>query len=1140
VTAATALTQLDGENPWPGLDAFEEDARGFFHGRDREAQELLRHVLAAPITVLYGRSGLGKTSLLRAGLFPLLRERHFLPIYVRFDLEAAAPPPSRQLHQFVRDAVAADAPDAILPSEEESVWEYLHRADLELWDARNYPLTPVIVLDQFEELLRLGERVPDPVRAFMNDLGDLAENRIPAELAARIDNDEAVARQFRLPSHNYKLLISLREDFLPHLEGWQRRIPTLGRSRMRLLPLRAGDALDAVHKPAAHLMTDALARRVVGIIAGKGLHRGRDTAQADVDHPGDNLGVLDVDPAVLSLFCRELNELRKRRGQPHFDERLVEDAKDTTLPNYYSSCVRYMPERVADFIESELIIGGFRRPYPRERAVPSLLTDDELNQLISSRLLRIVDHNGAPWIELTHDVLEPSVREHRDRRRAEKEKAELAACAEQEQQAARKLAAEEAERQVAREKEKRSRILRVLLAVTAVLLAFTAVIAVVAVVGFRNATVARSEAQERFRSATSVRLVSEALAILDGARPGGDVRALQQLLAARSLDPGRDEGALYSAVVKTLTTRRIIETPDAPSSVALSPDGHRIASVDAKLIRLRDADTGQPIGQPIRSTQGLTGVVFSPDGHNLAACDASGTVTSWNADTGQPIGQPTGRQHSVTAVAFGPDGRRLAVVTDHMISLWDVDTGRPLPGLPIKTSDAVTSVGVSLDGRRVATGNEAGTIQLWDADSGAPIGGPLTGHTDAVTGVAFSFDGHQLASGGADDTIRLWNPDTGQPIGGPLTGHTNVVTSVAFGADGQLVSSGADHTIRLWDLARGLPLAGHTDVVTSVAFGPDGHRIASASLDDTIRLWDVIRGAPIGAPLIGHQGGITSVTLGFDGHRIASGGVDGTVRFFDTDTGLPIGLPLLGHTDIVNSVSSSQNGRRIVSGSADGTIRLWDAETGAPIGEPLTGHTAPVFSVAFSPDGHRIASGSADGTIRLWDAETRKPIGPPLTGHTGNVISVAFSPDGHRLASASTDRTIRLWNPFTGQPIGQPLSGSDLGPVESVAFSPDGRQLASGSANFATRLWDTNTGQQIGDPLRGQRGAIDGLAFSPDGQRLASASADQTIRLWPTVASPNDLCHKLTANMSHRQWHDWVSPDIPYIATCPGLPIAPD
>ena len=113
---------------------------------------------------------------------------------MRLDLEADAAPLSRQLHQSVHDSIRAELPDAMLPSDEESLWEYLHRADFELWSARNYPLTPVIVIDQFEELFTLGERVPDLVRAFRNDLGDLAENRMPADLAARIDRDEAVAQ----------------------------------------------------------------------------------------------------------------------------------------------------------------------------------------------------------------------------------------------------------------------------------------------------------------------------------------------------------------------------------------------------------------------------------------------------------------------------------------------------------------------------------------------------------------------------------------------------------------------------------------------------------------------------------------------------------------------------------------------------------------------------------------------------------------------------------------------------------------------------------------------------------------------------------------------------------------------------------
>jgi WD40 repeat protein len=156
-----------------------------------------------------------------------------------------------------------------------------------------------------------------------------------------------------------------------------------------------------------------------------------------------------------------------------------------------------------------------------------------------------------------------------------------------------------------------------------------------------------------------------------------------------------------------------------------------------------------------------------------------------------------------------------------------------------------------------------------------------------------------------------------------------------------------------------------------------------------------------------------------------------------------------------------------------------------------------VTSGGLRPDGLRLGSGSVDETVRLWDAVTGQPIGAPLTGHTSFVTSVAFSPDGHRIVSGSTDDTVRLW--------------------------------------------DAGAGQQIGAPLTGHTGHVRSVAFSPDGHRIVSGSTDDTLRLWPGPAAwPDLLCDKLAANMSHKQWHDWVSPDIPYIAVCPGLRVAPN
>ena len=644
---------------------------------------------------------------------------------------------------------------------------------------------------------------------------------------------------------------------------------------------------------------------------------------------------------------------------------------------------------------------------------------------------------------------------------------------------------------------KRSRILRAVLAATAI-------VAVLAVLGGLVAIRARTQAQDRFLQATSQRLTSQAQAMLADTSPGSDTRAFQQLLAARHLTPTpTNDSALYSATINKLTTTKIIEIPGGEPifSVAVSPNGETLASGGLDdIVRLWDTATGEPLGDPLTGHElAVESLVFSPDGTTLATGSSDTTVRLWDTTTGQPLGNPlTGHTGGINSVTFSPDGTRLATAS--------VDDD----------------------------------IRVWSVDTGETIGEPLTGHWSSVIDVAFSPDGRRLVSGADDATVRLWNADTGQAIGAPLTGHESIVYAVTFTPDGErVVSSSRDGTVRMWDPAAGTPLTGHSDSVLSVAFSPAGDRLASASFDATVRTWDVETGQQV-STLVGHTGAVSTVAFSPDGTRIASGGLDSTVRIWDAETGRPLGAPLTGHTDEIASIAFSPDGTRLASGSFDDTIRFWDTETGVLEGEIEVPSGTAAISVAFSPDGRILASAGNVGTLLLWDTESYEAVRDPLDVPGDSAVgSVAFSPDGRRLAASSYDSLIRVWDVEDWRPAGEPLNGHQ-GLVRSVVFSPDGQRLASGGFDGTVRLWDVSTGQPFGDPLRGHDYPVVDVAFSPDGTLVASASYDTTVRLWPASATESQLCDKLTANMSHRQWRDWVSPDIDYRQTCPDLPIAPD
>src|SRR5262249_34666799 len=156
------------ETPWLGLDPFTEEVREYFFGRDDELRDLFQRVVHKPLTVFFGRSGLGKTSLLQAALVPRLRDAGFLPIVLRLDFAEGAAP---LLQQFVDALITAlkpvlpglDASLTRLPADASLTWLLFHDPVLGLI-SQEAP-RPVVLLDQFEEIFTLGQAFPERQKA---------------------------------------------------------------------------------------------------------------------------------------------------------------------------------------------------------------------------------------------------------------------------------------------------------------------------------------------------------------------------------------------------------------------------------------------------------------------------------------------------------------------------------------------------------------------------------------------------------------------------------------------------------------------------------------------------------------------------------------------------------------------------------------------------------------------------------------------------------------------------------------------------------------------------------------------------------------------------------------------------------------
>ena len=499
-------------------------------------------------------------------------------------------------------------------------------------------------------------------------------------------------------------------------------------------------------------------------------------------------------------------------------------------------------------------------------------------------------------------------------------------------------------------------------------------------------------------------------------------------------------------------------------------------------------------------------VNFSPDGARILTASWDETAKLWDAGSGKLIAS-FAHQGIVHHAAFSPDGARILTASaDKTAKLWDAGSGKLI--VSFGHQDEVNNAKFSPDGTRILTASRDKTAKLWDATSGKLI--VSFSHQGEVHDAEFSPDGGRILTASWDKTAKLWDAASGKLIAS--FEHQGIVNRAEFSPDGgRILTASRDRTAKLWDatlgklivsfehqdgLLRGGSLISSNRDYDGAEFSPDGARILTASADKTARLWDAASGKLIAS--FDHQDGVSAAKFSPDGARILTASADKTAKLWDAASGKLIAS--FAHQDTVRWAEFSPDGARILTASWDKTAKLW----GVAPGELITSfaHQDGVQWAAFSPDGARILTASTDKTAKLWDVALGKLIAS--FAHQDGVSAAAFSPDGARILTGSADNTAKLWDVASVNLI---ASFAHQDTVKAVAFSPDGARILTGSADKTAKLWDPTSGKLIASFAHLDE--VNAAVFSPDGARILTGSADKTAKLWDAASG------KLIASFGH-------------------------
>jgi WD40 repeat protein len=1105
---------------YPGARPFTSEQTAIFFGRDKEKKEMLQLIDLEQILLLHSKSGMGKSSLINAGVIPELtkngsddpmKSTAYVPILFRFGAytEDNQDTPFRITRRRIRmeHPIENSFLEKILPGDR-SLWAYLKNVQICRPQAKGF----VLIFDQFEELFTYPK---EQVQLLGKELASAFFEEIPQRFIngfeQRYKEDPSFLSEEEMnllhEPFNLKIIFSIRSDRMSLMDKLKRFFPTILKNTYELEALSIESAEEAIINPAYS--------QEKGFIS------------PTFDYSDEALEYIlsyltksktqKIESFQLQILCQYVEAEVMEQNLKEVTKENLGDL-DEIYANYYGNQIAKLPDEedqlaARRFIEEGLILEEEKRRLSlHESQILSFygISRELLRKLVDTHLIRREPTTKGGYIyELSHDsIVAPILKAKKERRKKE----EILAEERRKKEEAARLQKLEEER-----KKDKKRLATLQRANIATILAV--LLTIFGGIWFIESTrqsredaekAARLEAKEleTRKFAESNRLTSQAMLTERVNR----TKALQLIKEAREEN---SENPLANRVLNEL----LITSKSYPfyqhelkghtnhiSSIDITEDGQWIISggKDSRIIVWTTNGDTLDINQ---SHEGIVNSVeFSMNGKQAVSASDDEKAIVWNVTNEGALVDSAQLIHtqSVNDASFSSDGRSLITCQaglGHAVKLWRKKRDKwNLVDSINTTKNGTMTAGLLTKGvnfEAVYSG-ESGFVEAYSfkydtsrvlLDLGADI---------SVNTIALSENESYLAAGLDNGMIKLVNFKTGKEI---ITffAHDAALRDIHFGVDGKsILSCGLDKKAKHWDLNGRLltTYLGNRDGVTGVATDEKGKYIVTGGEDKVIKVWEQVQYYKYQREA--SKKAVMAVDFSDDGKYMATGSLDQQVKIYEVATG-----------ELFARFSTSGNinalcflpGTKLLAAASGRKILLFNVNTRKQEQEffdrfeGLKGWQGYVMCLAPHPSNPTLlVAGNRRGHLVVWDHTKGEVVKENREAHPNEIFDLAFSSSGKYLITGSKDRTARIWD-FSNlnDPITKIEEHEDF--VRAVAGSPVTDTLfLTGSWDNTIKLWNLK-GERLQN-FEGHTSDVSSLDFSDSGNEFISASSDETVRIW--------------------------------------------